>query len=76
MFHLVTVCGACDKPIEDADYDNRHWDDNGVDEYHAYCCPGCHLEPRWDVDAPENEAMREHYGWDRIIEEIMNKEAN
>lgn len=70
MFHMVTVCGVCDTAIEDADYDNRHWDDNGVDEYHAHCCPDC------QHDGELEEAMREHYGWDRIIEELMNKEAD
>lgn len=70
MFHMVTVCGVCDTAIEGEDYDNRHWDNNGVDEYHAQCCPDCVYCEELD------EAMRNSYGWDRILDEIMNKEAN
>jgi hypothetical protein len=75
MFHMVTVCGVCDTAIEDEDYDNRHWDDNGVDEYHAYCCPGCHLEPRPE-DAEHNRLLREQFGWHISVDEIENMEAN
>lgn len=33
----MTVCGMCDKPIEGADYEDRH--DDGELEYHEKCCP-------------------------------------
>lgn len=73
MFHMVIVCGACDTAIEDADYDNRHWDEDGYTEYHAHCCPGCQWE-HTQCDPETAEAMRNHYGWDRMIEDILNKE--
>lgn len=73
MYHMVAVCGVCDMEITAEDYDNRHWSEDGVSEYHAQCCPECpgthpDLDPEWE------DALRKLYGWDDIIEEVMNKE--
>jgi len=71
MYHMVTVCNMCDLEITGEDYDERHWSEDGCSEYHAWCCPEC----PGIHDAETLEAMRDTYGWDRIISDIDNKEA-
>lgn len=71
MFHVTTFCDMCGYEIVGEDYDERHWSEDGFSEYHASCCPECP-----GIHDPEViDAMRELYGWDRIISDIENKEA-
>lgn len=68
MFHVVSVCGVCDKDIFGPDYEDRHWSEDGYTEYHADCCPEC------DYDRRLCFLGREELADCRITDEILNRE--
>jgi hypothetical protein len=69
MFHMVTVCGMCDLEITGEAYDERHWSDDGYEEYHPWCCPDCSHD-----NTELQDAVSGWYDWDKVSQEIMNKE--
>lgn len=69
MFHATTFCDMCGTEIAGEDYDERHWGEDGLSEYHPWCCPDC------DHDDLEYERlMAEQDECDWVSQEIMNKE--
>jgi len=59
----------CGNEIVGEDYDERHWSEDGVSEYHPWCCPECD-----DYDAEHGGLINERNLGDWVSREIMNKE--